>query len=84
MINQFSMVTMLYSLSVQNQSLDKRFDETKKMAQFVLYYKEREGVWQLTAQFCGGGEGHRPEAGLMAPRRRAKPGLLKEDKKVLA
>lgn len=78
------MVTMLYSLSVQNQSLNKRFDETKEMVQFVLYYKEREGVWQLTAQFCGGGEGHRPEAGLMGPGRWANPGLLKEHNKVLA
>ena len=39
----YSMVTMLYSLSIQNQSFDKRFHETEDMVQFVLYHKERAG-----------------------------------------
>lgn len=37
------MVTMLYSLSIQNQSFDKRFHETEDMVQFVLYHKGRVG-----------------------------------------
>lgn len=39
----YSMGTMQYSLSIQNQSFDKRFHETEDMVQFVLYHKERVG-----------------------------------------
>lgn len=39
----YSMGTMQYSLSIQNQSFDNRFHETEDMVQFVLYHKERVG-----------------------------------------
>lgn len=39
----YSMVIMLYSLSIQNQSFDERFHEREDMVQFVLYHKERVG-----------------------------------------
>ena len=39
----YSMVTMLHSLSIHNQSFDKRFHEREDMVQFVLSHKERVG-----------------------------------------
>lgn len=80
----YSMGTMQYSLSIQNQSFDKRFHETEDMVQFVLYHKERVGGLLTDHTVLGWGEGLRPEAGLIGPERWANWGFLKEDKKLLA
>lgn len=50
----YSMVIMLYSLSIQNQSFDERFHEREDMVQFVLYHKEKSGGLSTDCTVLGG------------------------------